>query len=163
MKVGIIADSHDHVDRLEAAVELLDALGAQVLFHCGDVGGLEAFQTMGDFETYAVLGNSDRYSTSLRRWVDDSSITVLEDGQAVELADKRIAMAHGHFRQRLEQLIASQQYDYVLHGHSHRTKDVMVGRTRVICPGALDRTMLKTVGLLDLRRDRLQFHFLEHW
>jgi putative phosphoesterase len=163
VKIGLIADSHNHVNRLIAAVSLLEELGAQVLFHCGDIGGLESFQTMEDFESYVVLGNADRMSTSLRKWLEDGNITVLEEGQSVELADKRIAMVHGHIRPRLEQLIASQQYDYVFHGHSHKTRDVRHGRTRVICPGALDRTMLKTVATLDLRRDRLQFHFLERW
>jgi predicted phosphodiesterase len=53
--------------------------------------------------------------------------------------------------------LESQRFDYLLHGHSHLTRDERVGRTRIINPGALHRAREKTVALLDTATDALKF------
>ena len=47
--------------------------------------------------------------------------------------------------------------DYLLHGHTHETRDERVGRTRVVNPGALSRAARYTCALLDPRSDALRF------
>jgi predicted phosphodiesterase len=42
-------------------------------------------------------------------------------------------------------------------GHSHVPSEQRSGRVRIINPGALYRAATKTVALLDLARDRLEF------
>ena len=163
MLIGILADSHNQIERLDAALEMLDSLGARVIFHCGDVGSIEAFEALTAYECYVVLGNTDRLASPVRKKLAETSVTLLEPGDPVEINGKQIALAHGHLRSKMEKYIASQELDYLLHGHSHKTRDERFGRTRVICPGALERATLKTVATLDVRRDRLQFHFLQKW
>ena len=39
MRIGILSDTHDHVDALKIALNLLHSRGAEHYIHCGDVGG----------------------------------------------------------------------------------------------------------------------------
>ncbi|HEX6384688.1 MAG TPA: metallophosphoesterase family protein [Anaerolineae bacterium] len=48
-----------------------------------------------------------------------------------------IAATHGHLSGKVEELVRSDHYAFVFHGHSHRRRGETIGRTRVINPGAL--------------------------
>jgi hypothetical protein len=50
-----------------------------------------------------------------------------------------------------------QMYDYLFHGHTHVVRDDRIGKLRIINPGALYRASRKTVALLNLTDDRLQY------
>jgi len=75
----------------------------------------------------------------------------------VVLDGKRVAVIHGDDGKLLQRLILSQDYDYVLHGHTHQKREVKSGRTRVINPGALHRAAEKTVALLDVGTGFVEF------
>ena len=77
-------------------------------------------------------------------------------GGEISLAEKRIAVAHGHLHIDLRPLLAAEP-DYLFSGHSHLTDDQRVGPTRRINPGALHRARVYTVALLDLASDQLDF------
>jgi len=47
-------------------------------------------------------------------------------------------------------------FDVVIHGHTHRWRDEVIGRTRFINPGALHRASSWTVALLDCSSDQLR-------
>jgi predicted phosphodiesterase len=53
--------------------------------------------------------------------------------------------------------MASTDFDYILHGHTHQPDDYHLGTMRIINPGALHRVRIKTVALLDLATDELEF------
>jgi predicted phosphodiesterase len=68
-------------------------------------------------------------------------------------------MIHGDSEEVLRGLVASGQYAYVIHGHTHRRRDQTVGRTRVINPGALGGTRHQehSLCILDLRSGEARF------
>jgi predicted phosphodiesterase len=55
----------------------------------------------------------------------------------------------------LEQALASGA-DYLLHGHTHVTRDERVGKTRLINPGALFRAARYTAAVLDPSSDDVE-------
>ena len=60
----------------------------------------------------------------------------------------------------LSALIASGQFPWVCHGHTHRTRDERIGKVRVINPGALKSPRdprHPTVAVLDTEADMLEF------
>ena len=59
MQIGLISDTHDRLERTQAAVELLAAAGAQVLIHCGDLTEPDIVHVCGRFSSYFVFGNND--------------------------------------------------------------------------------------------------------
>jgi len=72
------------------------------------------------------------------------------------LGGKHLAVLHGDDAPTKHKLIALQQYDYILQGHTHMAEDRRIGRTRLINPGALQRARPRTAALLDLRTDALE-------
>ena len=68
-------------------------------------------------------------------------------------------MLHGDNEEALQNLIASGEYAYVLHGHTHKRRDQTVGRTRVINPGALGgrRPQRYSFCILDLATGDARF------
>ena len=157
MRIGIISDTHDKLKRTVAAVEMLRAEGAEVLFHCGDITRPDVVYALAGLPSFFVFGNNDDEFAALRR-----AINQLDDGVCLEwagtvtLAGKRIAMTHGHLTSDMRSL-AAERPDYLFFGHSHIASDRRDGPTRWINPGALHRADAYSVALLDLTTDELRF------
>jgi len=156
VRVGILSDTHDRLDRTVTAVEKLLAAGADVLIHCGDLTGPDIVYACANRPSYFVFGNNDDDFPALRRAITAIDGTCLEWGGEVTLASKRIAVTHGHMTRDLRPLLQAGP-DYLLSGHSHEAHDRQQGPTRRINPGALHRAACYTVALLDLESDGLTF------
>ena len=94
----------------------------------------------------------------------DSASSILRQADsdlALEFDDKKVFVTHGH-RTSLRRAIDSGEYDYVFHGHTHRYKDEIIGKTRVINPGALGGKKVedRSFVILDLESGVLQ-RFIE--
>lgn len=157
MKIGILSDTHDHLNRTQVAVELLIDRGAQALVHCGDLTGPPIVEACCKLPFYFVFGNHDSDMASI---LADASAenggNCLRWGGELSLSGKRIAVAHGHFPKDFRPLLAKNP-DYFLFGHSHQTHDSMDGSIRRINPGALFRAEKYSIALLDLLSDELEF------
>lgn len=160
MKIGILSDTHDKLGRTITAVEKLAAAGAEALIHCGDLTGPEIVYACEGLPTYFVLGNNDDDWPRVKRAIADTGGTFLEWGGEVLLADKRIAVTHGHMTSDLKKLLRANP-DYLLSGHSHIAHDFREGVTRRINPGALHRAAEFSVAVLDLKTDELTFLAIE--
>jgi putative phosphoesterase len=156
MRIGIISDTHDRVERTARAVKLLAAQGAQTLIHCGDLTGPEIVAVCAPLPCYYVFGNNDFSEDLLERAIASSGGVCLGQGAIVELANRRIAVAHGHEATRIRRLLGENP-EFLLFGHSHHPTDLKRGPTRWINPGALHRAANWTVASLDLGTDQL------HW
>ena len=62
-----------------------------------------------------------------------------------------IALLHGHQRELFDALVASQGFDYVVRGHSHRAGTERHGRTLVVNPGTASGILADqpTAAILD--------------
>lgn len=157
MKLGLISDTHNQVDRTIAAMKLLLDAGAEAIFHSGDFTRVEILPLCADKPLYYVFGNNDVYeSEALVATGESCGATCLKWGGAVELADRRIAITHGHLSQEMRDLLADKP-DYFISGHTHVAQDSRSGSTRLINPGALHRASEYSVATLDLATDELKF------
>lgn len=156
MKIGILSDTHDRLDRTISAVALLQEAGAEALIHCGDLTGPDIVSACGVLPSWFVFGNNDGDWPMLRLTMKLSNAVSLEWGGEVALAGKRIAVTHGHLHKDVRRLLAARP-DYLLSGHSHLLADEMHDGVRRINPGALYRADRLTVALLDLTTDDLKF------
>lgn len=156
MRIGILSDTHDRLDRTLHAVEMLMAEGAEALVHCGDLTGPEIVYACGQRPSYFVFGNNDFNLLAIKRAIAEVRGTCLEWGGEAILASKRVAVAHGHLSRELRSLLEARP-DYLLSGHSHQRMDRRDGPTRCINPGALHRATSFSVALLDLVSETLTF------
>ena len=157
MRIGILSDTHDQLERTRRAVESLIREGAEVLIHCGDLSQSEIVRICSVEPCYFVFGNHDSDNVpALREAAREFGAMCLEWGGVVELGGKRVGVTHGHMRIDMKRVLAGQP-DYLLFGHSHVADDCRDGTIRRINPGALHRADEFTVAVLDLESDELKF------
>ncbi len=162
MKIAIISDTHNNIANIQALRLELLRHEISIVIHCGDFTEPEVLDYLGDFNLFCVYGNGD-YPPDIREhlnWMDQHN----KSGEFLEfsLAGKTFFVTHGHKRYLLEDAIQSDTYDFVLHGHTHRFRDVKFKKTRVINPGALGGKKVeeRSYVILDLETDSLERHFL---
>lgn len=161
MLIGVLSDTHDRLPLTRAAVELLGRLGVKALIHCGDLTGPAVLDLLaGDVPAYFVFGNNDWDRDGLARYAAELGITCLGLSGVVELAGKRIGVAHGDRMQPLREMRSDTTLRYILTGHTHVSDDTQDGHLRWVNPGALHRTRQPSVATIDLAEDRVRFHLL---
>lgn len=157
MRLGIISDTHDQLERTLLAVRLLLEGGAEALAHCGDITGPEIVAACAVLPCYFAFGNHDADAVPhLERAARESGAVCLGWGGEVALAGKRVAVAHGHMHTDVRRLLAGRP-DYLFSGHSHIAGDRWEGPTRRINPGALHGADEFTVALVDLGSGEARF------
>jgi putative phosphoesterase len=157
MILGILSDTHGAANTALAAVNLLRSRGAGFLIHCGDIGGEAVLDLLAGEDVLAVWGNTDDSTGWLARYARQLGVAVYDGVAEIELAGKRFAVTHGDDARLVRAVLDRQSHDYLLLGHTHVASDSRVGRTRVINPGALYRAARRTVALLDVIADGLEF------
>ena len=122
MQIGIVSDTHDDLDAVEAAVELFNDAGVDAVVHCGDFVApfsVTPFDIEGGDAPnfYAVRGNNDG------EWAVQSTVeafgTYLGEAGTLSFGGVDIAVTHGTSQTVVDALVDCGDYDYVFHGHTH--------------------------------------------
>lgn len=152
MRIAILSDTHNQITRTQEAIDVCRAEGITEMIHCGDVTRVEMVELFTDFTLHLIYGNNDIDEVGLRLAAQSCGAgSTCGEIYTAEIDGKRLAAIHGDAYLMLDDLIRSQRFDYVFHGHTHRIRDEKIGKTRVINPGALGGS----------RRDRRNFCILE--
>jgi len=157
MRLGILSDTHDRYDMMGKALTSLRERGATFFIHCGDVCGPQMLDHLAGLPSAFVWGNCDWDRMALQRYAEAIHVPCYGAFADLEFDGKKIAVLHGDEKSRFDAIVKAQAHDYLLHGHTHVRRDERVGKTRIINPGALHRASEKTVALLDLAADDLEF------
>lgn len=160
MLIGILSDTHGDAAASKRAFSLLDELGAEAFFHCGDVGGQSVVDQFVGRRIWFVWGNTDWAAPGTRTFLEMTGLPLPTVPVRVELAGKSMAMCHGHERAFVK-LSRNPDCDYLFSGHTHTAADTRVGACRLINPGAVHRARPRTVATLDLVGDLLKFHEID--
>jgi putative phosphoesterase len=119
MQLGIVSDTHDDLDTVDAAVSTFAEEGVETVVHCGDfVAPFAASAFDGPWDFFAVRGNNDG-EWALGDVVDGFGTYLGEMGE-LDVDGAAIAVYHGTSGPIVDALVDCGSYDYVLHGHTHR-------------------------------------------
>jgi putative phosphoesterase len=150
MKIGVLSDTHGKLEITRAAIDLLCGRGAELILHCGDIDSVAVVQLFRGIPAQFVFGNWDHSRTALLGAIREIGAKGDDGPGRILLAGKQIGWIHGHVRGERPRLESSGELDFLFYGHSHKAETHRTGKTLVINPGALHRTRLKTVALVDL-------------
>ena len=134
MKIGIISDTHNRYQAVEAALAQLETRGVELLLHCGDIEDAETVWLFPG-KTHFVFGNCDTERASLRQAVYGIGATLHEPFGQLELDGVKLAFVHGDDGRLLRQLEESGEFAYLFHGHTHKRRDEQSGRDPGHQPG----------------------------
>ncbi len=150
MLLGIVSDTHGHVEHTRPGIRMLESLGVEAVIHCGDIGSAEIVSMFNPWPTHFVLGNVDFDAEALRRAIQAAGQTYHDRFGSLDLAGRQIAFLHSDDGRRFEETIDGQQYDLVCYGHTHVARQEQRGRTLVLNPGALHRATPHSLAVVRL-------------
>jgi putative phosphoesterase len=159
MRIGLVSDTHNDQARIRRALERLEQEGISLVIHAGDVTNTKALRLFSDFDVWIARGNMDRDPALARVSRELFGPGRLREIQELTLDGARLAVIHSGETTRWRSLVSSKEYEYVIHGHSHKPRDERFGATRVINPGALGSTRFRvpTFAILDLETGDLSW------
>lgn len=139
MKIAVISDIHEHLDKLEKFLNNIKEKEIKAIFFCGDMCSpyTTAVLAKANLPTYAVLGNNDEDHIGMMKkggkkftWFHLSQ----EFGQ-VKIDGRNIAFCH--YPKLGELLAKSFEFDAVFYGHTHISENKKIGNTLLLNPGAI--------------------------
>lgn len=150
MLIGVVSDTHGHVEYARQAVRMLESLQVECVLHCGDIGSPTIPPLFAEWPTHYVYGNVDWDDDVLKHAIEAAGGVCHGLFGAIELEGRKIALLHSHDGQRFQQTIASGEYDLVCYGHTHKAEHHQQGPTLVLNPGALYRATPHSLAVVEL-------------
>jgi len=157
MQIAIISDSHDNIASIDHAVSALFELNPQLVIHCGDISSPSTLERFQGLPVRFVFGNCDWDEPLLQSEARALGFKPIEHTLELSLEEKKIFVCHGDRANIFKHALASQEFDYIFHGHTHLACDLREGKTRVVNPGALYRAAEYSFAVLQLDTDQLTF------
>jgi putative phosphoesterase len=150
MRLGVVSDSHGHVELTLPAIRMLESLAVDRVLHCGDIGSAAVVELFAPWPTDFVFGNCDGNRGELEAAIAAAGQTCHGEFGELTIADKRIALLHSHDAARFRQTLASGSWDLVCYGHTHVASIDRYGSTVALNPGALYRANPHSLAIVDL-------------
>ena len=150
MRVGIISDTHGHVELTRPAVRMFESLEVDRVLHCGDIGSPEVVELFEQWPTDFVFGNCDTDQKALQAAIEHAGQTSHGQFGEFELEGMRIALLTATNRGDSRPPSAAGEYQVVCYGHTHVAAIEQHGDTLVMNPGAIYRAKPHSVAVLEL-------------
>ena len=155
--IGIISDTHENEAAMKKAVEIFKQRNVDFVVHCGDIVSPPVLENFKGLKMKLVFGNNDGEKNGLINKCRELEFGEIKDELEFEHKRKKFYVYHGTNPAILDAAIKSNKYDYILTGHTHVKREEIMGKSRVINPGALFRDYPCTIALLDTEKDKLEF------
>lgn len=155
--IGIISDTHENEEAIKKAVKIFKETNVDFVVHCGDIISPPVLEHFKNLKMKFVFGNNDGEKIGLNNKAKEYNWEEITEEKEFGYKGKKFYVYHGTNRNKLDEAIKSNKYDYILTGHTHLKRDEKIGDTRVINPGALFRIFPHTIALLDVEKNNLEF------
>ena len=152
MLIGILSDTHDHIDNAKKAIKLLVDNGTEQIIHCGDFCAPFMIDLFSEYDIifHCVFGNiDDRYLTT-KKAEEKKTILLYGDMARIEIDNKKIFV--NHFPEIAMIAAKSNEFDAVFYGHTHIAKEEKIGNTLMLNPGeVMNRFGKPSVAIYDTK------------
>ncbi len=138
MRIGILSDTHDRLEMVDAAVGRLNTEQVDLVLHAGDYISPFVVPRLANLRSpmIGVLGNNDGDHHLLReRFAGHEHLSLRGAFAAVTAGGMDIGLLHGDDRELLQALIRQKAFDVVVCGHTHQAEVSEPGGVLVINPG----------------------------
>ncbi len=135
MIIGIISDTHDHIEHIRKAVKIFKEQKTEAVFHLGDYVAPLTIKEYHGLKIIGVFGNNDGDKAQLKKAFAEIGGEIHSDFHAVKMDGIKFALTHGKFPSIIDALASSGKYDAVLCGHTHKADVKKIGETLIINPG----------------------------
>ena len=137
MKIGLMSDSHDHIDNIKKCVQIFQDKSVEFVIHLGDFVNPNSVRALKGIKLKAIFGNNDGDKYRMIIAFNEIGAEIKGDFHDFHLDNIKFACYHGTEPQLLNALIECDKYDVVLFGHTHECVKNKVGKTEVLNPGTV--------------------------
>lgn len=163
MKVGVLSDSHDHLDRLTLAVAQLRERQVELVLHAGDFIAPFTLPVLHQVNCpiRAVFGNNDGERVGLFQKMSSLGHLLQERPSAYEFGGRRFLLLHEPVA--LDSLVGSPDFDLVVYGHTHQidirtpTRGAMLVNPGEVCGWVTGQA---SCAVVDLERREVDLFYL---
>ncbi|HBG82105.1 TPA: hypothetical protein DDW69_04725 [candidate division CPR2 bacterium] len=120
MKIAVISDIHDRMDKLNKTLEEISKCKIDTIICCGDIATKKTVMRLAqtNLHVFSCLGNAEREPDEIFYAQNEyKNLTVFRDLGEIKLAGKTIGFTH--YPQRAKDMAQSGAYDFVFYGHTH--------------------------------------------
>ena len=135
MLIGLISDTHDHVEHIKKAVSVFKERKVDLVLHAGDYCSPFTIPLFDGLNLKGIFGNNDGDKYLLISKFQDIGAEIAGDFLSLESDGLKIALYHGTYPEITASLCESGRYDLVISGHTHEKVEQQVGDTLWINPG----------------------------
>ena len=149
MVLGVMSDTHDHLDNVKKALTLFKDRNVDIVVHCGDIISPFCLDLLNKstLEWLGGLGNNDGEVEILIKRADGR---LSKEPKEIEIAQKKILIKHYHHF--VDDIAKSGRYHLILYGHTHQVRIEKVGNVLIVNPGECCGWLTRkaTVAIVDL-------------
>jgi len=163
MIIGIMSDTHDNLSMIDAAVNKLNELNVELVYHAGDYIAPFVDQSLKNLKAplIGVLGNNDGSTSLLQKKFAEFGAD-LRGRFAFDIIDGlRIAVVHGDDKELMRSLLELQSHDILITGHTHEAKIFRRGKMLVINPGETCGLLTRKSTIAVLDTEKLEAEIIE--
>jgi putative phosphoesterase len=135
MKIGIISDSHDHIENIEKSFRVFKDRKVDYVLHLGDYVNPNSVRACRDIKLVGIFGNNDGDKFRLATAFNAVGGELKGDFHEFEENGLKFACYHGSEPQIRDALVECGTYDIVLCGHTHECINKTTGNTILLNPG----------------------------
>jgi putative phosphoesterase len=155
MLIGIIADSHDNMDKLRKAIEILNEREVTLALHAGDFIApfiSKAFVKLRAKKFVGIFGNNDGEKFGLREKYSSIGSINFPPYSLIYNRHKILMLHDGYL---LNSYTKSEDFNLIVHAHSHKADIKKEGKTLIVNPGELGGWLYgqSSFALVDLDKD----------
>ncbi|MGD8552365.1 MAG: metallophosphoesterase [Anaerolineales bacterium] len=138
MKIAIISDTHDNLEKIDAAIDVIKQ--AEVVLHCGDLCSPFVVKRLGEqlegIPIHIVWGNNEGDPFMISKVAANFAHVYLH-GELAELDLGGLRIAVNHYPRIAQALARSGLYDLVCYGHDHTANDETINDCILLNPGEI--------------------------
>lgn len=132
MIIGVISDTHDHLDNIKKALDIFNSRGVKHIIHAGDFCSPFTWRIFKNFDGgfTGIFGNNDGERILLKKLYQDKIYT---QPYKLNLHNKNIVIMHEP--DVAKELAKSGSFNLVIYGHTHEPVIEKIEGTLIINPG----------------------------
>lgn len=152
MKIGVVSDTHNNLKNCSKIVELFNEAAVDRVIHTGDITQAKTLEVFSHLHApmWGVYGNNDvGERDSLVSAASQYNFEIIDPPMKLVWAEKELVVVHDPLEL---QMVDVNDYDLVLHGHTHRQVIHYEGERLTFNPGECAGHMAgyNAIGVVDL-------------
>ncbi len=151
MIIGVISDTHDHMDNLRKGMEVFTEKNVGHIIHAGDFISPFTYKAFESFKggLTCIFGNNEGEKVILKKFFGDN---LHLQPHIFTLHKRKIVVVHEP--DPVDALAESGHFDLIVYGHTHKAEIRRTGKTLILNPGEACGwvTGRATIAIVDLEK-----------